>query len=532
MKFTKNKLILIIIAIVGLCGGLLRYKRLINLPQKQKIIHRENPEEKSTAKPIHRIANTISTNTVTNTLAETPWPAFQADERHTGRSIFAGQNKLRPKWIFEINTIVESSAVIGIDGSLYFGAYDSNFYSVTPSGKLRWKFQTRGPVRATAAIARDGTIYVASRDGALYAIDNRGVAKWIKVLSEKQIDSSPVIGHDGTIFVGCHDGYLYAVNPDGTLKWVSEPLGHISASSPAIGEDGTIYIGSYDCNLYALDSSGSIKWKFETEGGVRTSPSIDNDGNVYAGSRGGILYAINPDGTLKWKFKAKSDIRTTASLAKNGTVLFGSWDGNLYALSKEGVLLWTYNTGKSIEASASIDGAGNIYFTSLSGHLYILTPNGELKQKLATYTFIHGSPVPADDGTIYLTAGTRLLAFGAPLPTLEIGIDKTEFSADEAVNAIIKVNNQEGEDSSLNLKIWTEFVESGHRKIISLEDKLLSITTEGFNFNIPLYPFVQKGDAGLYKLRARLSSPVTGEEIDYKETFFYRYKRGEKAIKK
>lgn len=525
MKCTKNKLILTIAAIVGLCGGFLGYKKLINLPQKQRAVTIKNHAEQSTAKPIHRIANTVSTNTVTNTLAETPWPAFQADERHTGRNILIGQNKLRPKWIFEVNTIVESSVVIGIDGSLYFGAYDSNFYSVTPSGKLRWKFQTRGPVRATAAIARDGTIYFASRDGALYAINNNGVAKWIKVLSEQQIDSSPIIGHEGTIFVGCHDGYLYAVNPDGTLKWVSESLGHISASSPAIGKDGTIYIGSYDCNLYALDSNGSIKWKFGTEGGIRTSPSIDNDGTVYAGSRGGILYAIHPDGTLKWKFKAKSDIRTTASIAKNGAVIFGSWDGNLYALSKTGGVVWSYNTGKSIEASASIDGSGSVYFTSLSGHLYVLTPNGELRQKLPTYTFIHGSPVPADDGTIYLNAGTRLLAFGIPLPTLEIGIDKTEFATDEAVHATIKVNNQTGEDVSLNLKVWAEFVESGHRKIISLEDKLLSITTEVLNFNIP---FIQKGDAGLYKLRARLSSPVTGEEINYKETFFYRYERGEK----
>ncbi len=528
MKCMKTKLIFIIAAIAGLCGGFAGYKKLLNLPQKQRVVTIKDHGERSTATPIHRIASAVSTNTVTNTLAETPWPAFQADERHTGRSVLIGQNNLRPRWILEVNTIVESSVVIGVDGSLYFGAYDSSFYSVTPSGKLRWKFQTRGPVRATAAIARDGTIYFASRDGALYAINNNGVAKWIKVLSEQQIDSSPVIGRDGTIFVGCHDGYLYAINPDGTLKWVSESLGHISASSPAVAKDGTIYIGSYDCNLYALDSNGSIKWKFGTEGGVRTSPSIDDDGTVYAGSRGGILYAIHPDGTLKWKFKARSDIRTTASIAGNDTIVFGSWDGNLYAVSKEGGTLWTYNTGKSIEASASIDGEGNVYFTSLSGHLYVLTPAGELRQKLSTYTFIHGTPVISDDGTVYLTAGTRLLAFGTPLPILEIGIEKTEFATDETVHATIKVNNQEGGDLSLNLKVWAEFVESGRRKIISLEDKLLSITTGVLNFNIPPHPFLQKGGAGLYKLRARLSSPVTGEEVDYKETFFYRYEKGEK----
>ncbi|MEP9411402.1 MAG: PQQ-like beta-propeller repeat protein [Candidatus Brocadia sp.] len=528
MKCTKNKLILIIAVIASLCGGFWGYKKVISLPQKQKDVTAKGHATQSTAKTGRSITNAVSQGGAANTLAATPWPVFQADERHTGRSIFTGQNKLRPKWLFEVNTIVESSVVTGVDGSLYFGAYDSNFYSVTPSGKLRWKFQTRGPVRATAAIARDGTIYAASRYGALYALNLNGTARWIKVLSGQQIDSSPVIGHDGTIFVGCHDGYLYAVNPDGTLKWVSESLGHISASSPAVGEDGTIYIGSYDCNLYALDSDGGIKWKFETEGGVRTSPSIDSDGTIYAGSRGGIMYAINQDGTLKWKFEAKSDIRTTASIAKNGTVIFGSWDGNLYAVSKTGGLVWSYNTGRSIEASASIDGAGSVYFTSLSGHLYVLTPDGKLRQKLPTYTFIHGSPVISDDGTIYLTAGTRLLAFGIPSPTLEIDTDKIEFAADEAINTTVRVNNQDGEDSSLNLKIWIEFIESGQRKIISLEDRLLSITREVLNFSILLNPFIQKGDAGLYKLRARLTSLLTGEEIDYKEAFFYRYERGEK----
>lgn len=515
MRIMKNKLALILVAFLIIGIGFAGYKKVTHYLQRKQAGTYEKREGGQEVHPQTFLSQGI---------AKTPWPVFQGDERHTGRSFFTGKHNLKRKWIFEVNSIVETSVTIGTDGSLYFGAYDSHFYALDPSGKVRWKFPTRGPIRGTAAIARDGTVYVASRDGALYALSSKGIVKWIRVLSEKQIDSSPVIGNDGTIYVGCHEGFLYAVHADGSLQWVSESLGHISASSPAIERDGTIYIGSYDGNIYALDNTnGRIKWKFKTSGGIRASPAID-DGTIYIGSRDGTLYAVNRDGTLNWSFKTKGDIRATASISKDGKILFGSWDGNFYALSKEGNLLWKYNAGKPIEASASLDGAGNIYFTSLSAQLYILTPDGKLKQKLPTETFIHGTPVIDDDGSVYLTAGTRLLAFGTLLPSLEIDVDKKEFSTQEPINAIIKINNKQGEEVLLNLKIWVEFVESRHRKIIGIKDKLLSMYSEVSSFSISLYPFIEKGDDGLYKLRARLSSPITGEEIDYKETFFYRYK--------
>ena len=509
---TRNKLL--IIAALVLAAGFAVYSKVVKISQKQVLLQQESSTMES---------EPVTKDVVANSLAESPWPAFQADMNRSGRSIYEGLDNLRKKWVFQVNSIVESSVVIGVDGSLYFGAYDSNFYSITRSGKMRWKFPTRGPVRATAAIAKDGTIYVASRDGTLYALNSHGKAKWIRVLSEKPIDSSPVIGPDGTIFVGCHNGYLYAVNPDGTLRWVSEPLGHISASSPAVAEDGTIYIGSYDGSLYALDNNnGRVKWKFRTSGGVRASPSISG-GTIYIGSRSGILYAVNSNGTLKWKFNTKGDIRSSAAVSEDGKIFFGSWDGYFYAVSNKGRLLWKYDTGRPIEASVSMDRSGNVYFTSITARLYVLNPYGKLKQKLKTATFIHGTPVLDADGTVYLTAGTRVLAFGIPLPALDLTIEKREFSLKEPIKATLKLDNKYSENISLDLKVWLDFIESGQRKIITVEDRLVPIIPEGLIFDISLNPFIKEGDEGLYQFGARVVSPVTGEEIDYKEIFFYRH---------
>ena len=110
------------------------------------------------------------------------------------------------KWAFKTGDYVDSSPVIGSDGSIYVGSYDGNLYAIKPDGSKKWNFKTRDSVH-----------------------------------------SSPAIGSDGTIYVGSDDSYLYAINADGSKKWAFK-TGWVY-SSPAIGRDGTIYVGSWDDNL-------------------------------------------------------------------------------------------------------------------------------------------------------------------------------------------------------------------------------------------------------------------------------------------
>ena len=78
----------------------------------------------------------------------------------------------------------------------------------------------------------DGTIYVGAKDNNFYAVTNTGSQKW-KFPTGGQIFSSAVIGLDGTIYFGSDDEHLYALNSDGTLKW-NYTTGDVVESSPAI----------------------------------------------------------------------------------------------------------------------------------------------------------------------------------------------------------------------------------------------------------------------------------------------------------
>ena len=64
----------------------------------------------------------------------------------------------------------QSSPAVDVNGSVYFGMWGKNVYSLTPSGNLQWTYTTLNNIDSSPAIGSNGTIYVGSSDGYLYAI--------------------------------------------------------------------------------------------------------------------------------------------------------------------------------------------------------------------------------------------------------------------------------------------------------------------------------------------------------------------------
>src|SRR6266487_206264 len=187
--------------------------------------------------------------TATAALGNAPWPMFQHDLLHTGRSPYLGAQSFHLKWSFDV----------GGDG-----------------------------LDSTPAIDSNGNVYVQSRSGYLFALYPNGTLKW-KISTLDGIvgccfgpDSSPAIDSNSVVYVGSSDGNLYSIFPNGTLNWRFTTGGSIQ-SSPAIGTDGTIYFGSDDGNLYAVSQSGRLKWRLATGGAVVSSPAVD----LFGGSSGG-----------------------------------------------------------------------------------------------------------------------------------------------------------------------------------------------------------------------------------------------------
>ncbi len=53
-----------------------------------------------------------------------PWSAFRHDSLHTGRSTLQGPDSNNLKWSFHTENIVDSSAVLDHDGTIYMGSQD------------------------------------------------------------------------------------------------------------------------------------------------------------------------------------------------------------------------------------------------------------------------------------------------------------------------------------------------------------------------------------------------------------------------
>ena len=170
-------------------------------------------------------------------LANPPWPMFRMDAKHTGISPYNTSHVDGTiKWTFETGDGIESSPVIGIDGTIYIGSHDGYLYAINPDGTEQWRFDAGPPryderwnvsksIMATPAIALDGTIYVYSSANYLFAVDPNGTEKWkYYLLWGNDFWTSPVIDDDGTIYIGSansqttpgFDAGLHALHPNGT----------------------------------------------------------------------------------------------------------------------------------------------------------------------------------------------------------------------------------------------------------------------------------------------------------------------------
>ncbi len=360
-------------------------------------------------------------NPVCAQLANSPWPMFHHDARHTGQSPYQGPENPSLKWKFQTDACVSSPPTINSDGSIYVGySLAPNYgylYAINPNGTLKWKFIANDLITSSPAIGANGTIYVGSWDCNLYAINPNGTLKW-KFLINNAISSSVVIGPDSTIYFGSLENYLYALNFDGSLKWKFQTGGGID-SSPAIGTDGIIYVGSSDYYLYAINPNGAQEWKFMTSGSVKSSPAIGADDTVYVGSNDDYLYAINPNGTEKWKFLTGGNIESSPAIGADDTVYVGSYDEYLYAINPNGTLKWKFETGWYVYSSPAIGVDSTIYVGSLDDYLYSINSNGTEKWKFQTGNNISSSPAIGSDGIVYVGSDDNCLyAISEAGPTL------------------------------------------------------------------------------------------------------------------
>lgn len=334
---------------------------------------------------------------------------------------FPNQGILR--WEYFIKKPVYS-AVIGTDGTIFFGADDGKLYAMNPDGSIKWNFTMGMRVSQVPAIGADGTIYAGSaQKKKFYAINPNGTLKWEIATEAAHPDDGNIyigagyiapakVGADGTIYVG-FDNSLFAIRPDGTTKWAYETRNNTRAA-PAIDTDGTIYVATPDNKLHAIIPNGSKKWIFTATEGMYAGPTIGPDGTIYVGSNDSRLYAISRDGKKKWEYKTGAHIQTTPVVGTDGTIYIGSMDEMLHAVNSDGSRKWTFAINGLTTSSPKIGADGTIYIGSNDHKLYAVKPDGKLKwEYLMESTIYQSSPAIGADGTVYIgTYGGRFYALG------------------------------------------------------------------------------------------------------------------------
>ena len=85
-------------------------------------------------------------------------------------------------------------------------------------GTVLWVFETEGPIESSPVIGADGTVYVGTHrkegDNKIYALDGKTGAKKWELKTGDQGRSSPAMGADGTLYIGSKDKKIYAIKTD------------------------------------------------------------------------------------------------------------------------------------------------------------------------------------------------------------------------------------------------------------------------------------------------------------------------------
>lgn len=283
-------------------------------------------------------------------------------------------------WRLSIVNGVESSAVIN-GQSLYFGASDGQFYSVSvETGQVQWTFPTRIE-NISEPLVQDGVVYFLTGANSLYALDaTSGKQIWLYSRADSQTisirgGSKPVIRGD-TVYAGFSDGAVAGLLiKNGQLKWEKQLSKNKRFrdldSNPVIDQD-VLYIFGYDDATYALRAAtGDLVWRFD-KGGYGGF-LMNNDKLYFASSTGELICLDRSTGRSVWTYKVQNGIATTPSLMK-GLIVFGESMGALrFVDSVSGKEVGHFYSGRGVFSPISIDDKKNqVLFMSNEANLWAL----------------------------------------------------------------------------------------------------------------------------------------------------------------
>ena len=306
-----------------------------------------------------------------------------------------------------------TSGVVADYGDVYF-ASGNTLYAITKQGALSWKNTSSATIESTPVLL-DGQVIYWTTGNIIDLNAYNGSLVWrTGALSSTTPAYAPLGYNDELIFTGAN-GNLYILDEDnGTVASTNALVGG-AATSLAIASGSIAEVSSTKLqlltNIPTLSTQGMI-WSNTLTG---TPSGIASEGKIIAVAAGDNAYIYRLNGTV---LGSTNTISQVSGIAASGNYTVFQSSSSVTALSNSGSLLWTHSIsslyGTALTGTTPVIAQGNIY--SLWSGGYLLSENISTGS-ISWFTKIPYSNLGANMtlayGRLYVTAGNKLLAYGA-----------------------------------------------------------------------------------------------------------------------
>jgi outer membrane protein assembly factor BamB len=149
-----------------------------------------------------------------------------------------------------------ASPTVAPDGLIYVGANNSNFYALTPDGKLLWLFEAQREIAgiwSTAALNADASmLYFGANKGGIYALSRQDGALVWRFDVPSSIYSSPTLDRDGVLYTGSTIGHVFAIDAQSGEAVFDYDAGMAVWTAPAIRPDGSLVVADRNGRVLVL----------------------------------------------------------------------------------------------------------------------------------------------------------------------------------------------------------------------------------------------------------------------------------------